>query len=119
MTEQEEELIKLENERERREHLEHQDVLLAINSMIQTDNGKKLFSYLFKSLDVGEVPERGMVQEDLQDYLGFLRAGNSIYKLVCEADPNQAALIVAENERKKYEDRIEEYRIQNAFTTEY
>lgn len=98
------------NEQDRKSQLEHRDILLAINVILKQKEGLDLFTYLFKHFDVACVPERGMTGEDLQEYLGFLRAGNSIFKLVSEADSEIAAKILALTERKKYEDRLEQYR---------
>jgi hypothetical protein len=36
------------------------------------------------------------------DKLGFLRAGNSIFKLVAEANAQAAADILAQNEKDRY-----------------
>ena len=98
----------------KRELKEYQEVLLAINSIIQTEEGKKFFKYMFKNLDVGTVPERGIEGFELHDYLGFLRAGNSIYKLACEADYEIAALLLAKLEKEKYDDIIEQHRIESS-----
>lgn len=97
--------------KEHQEMLEHRDVLLAIGALLKTKEGKDLFRYLFKNLDVSCVPEEGMEGNVLHNYLGFLRAGNSIYKLVCEADFEEAALLLSQIERKKYDDLIEQHRI--------
>lgn len=99
--------------KEHQEHLEHRDVLLAIGVLLKQKEGKQFFRYLFKNLDVACVPDEGLEGNMLHNYLGFLRAGNSIYKLVCEADFEEAALLLSEIERKKYEDLIEQHRINN------
>lgn len=106
-------------EQERKEAIEHRDVLLSIASLIKTDEGQKLFKYLFKSLDVSVLPEPTMDGKMLYEYLGFLRAGNSVYKLACEAASETAASIMAKIERERYEDKYEQYRIENGlnFTT--
>lgn len=106
-------LEKYEIEKLRQEGLEHRDILLAIASIIKTTEGKKLFSYLFKSLDVTVLPDQSMSGEMLHEYLGFLRAGNAIYKLACEADSEQAASILAETERKRYADIYHQHRLEN------
>lgn len=91
------------SEEERQEAIEHRDVLLDIRSMLVLDSGLKFFKYLFKNLEVGEVPELGVEGNFLHDKLGFLRAGNSIFKLVCEADYEVSAKILAAIEKEKYE----------------
>lgn len=100
-------------EKERRERLEHRDVLLSIASLIKTPEGQRLFEYLFKNLDVGILPPKELKGENLHEHLGFLRAGNSIYKLACEAASESAASISASLERKRYEDIYHQYRIES------
>jgi hypothetical protein len=102
----------------RQEMLEHRDILLAINVILKQKEGLQLFEYLFKHLDVTMVPERGLQENDLHEYLGFLRAGNSIYKLACEADSEIAASIIAKMERKRYADIYEQYRIENGLNND-
>lgn len=110
-----EELIKFQQEETRREQIEHRDVLLAIASLIKTKEGMQLFSYLFKNFEATNLPDRNMKGENLHEYLGFLRAGNSIYKLACEADSETAASIIAKIERKRYEQIYEQHRIDNGY----
>jgi len=106
-------LIEYENELARQESVEHQNVLLALRAILQTPNGVTLFSYLFKNFNVGEMPVRGLTEVELHENLGFLRAGNSIYKLICEADASISASILSELERKRYEQEYHKYRIDN------
>lgn len=96
---------------EHQEQIEHRDVLLAIGVLLKSKEGKQLFNYLFKTIDVITAPEQGLEGNMLHEYLGFLRAGNSIYKLVSEADYEEAALILSKIERKKYDDLIEQHRL--------
>lgn len=105
--------LKFQIETERQEQLEHRDVLLAISVILKTKEGLQLFNYLFKNFEVMTAPDRGMQGIELHEYLGFLRAGNSLYKLTCEADPETAASILAKQERKRYEQIYEQYRIEN------
>lgn len=102
-----------ELELERREQSEQQAVLIAIASLIKTSDGKKIFKYLFKSLDVTGLPDLEMKDNKLHEYLGFLRAGQSIYNLTCAADPDAAALILSKLEREKHERTIEQQRIEH------
>jgi hypothetical protein len=102
-----------QEEKQRKEHIEHQDVLLAIGALLKTKEGLQLFKYLFKNLEVATLPEQGLQSEVLHEFLGFLRAGNSIYKLACEADAEVAASLLAKIEKEKYDDLREQYRIEN------
>jgi hypothetical protein len=113
MTPIEEQLVKYEKEVERKESIEHRDTLLAIAAILKTEQGQKLFRYLFKHLEVANLPERGLDNNTLQEYLGFLRAGNSIYKLACEAASEESSRILAKIERERYEHLYEQHRIQN------
>jgi len=106
-------LQEYEIEQERKERLEHRDVLLSIASLIKTDEGQKLFKYLFKNLEVSQVPPQGLEGNQLHEYLGFLRAGNTIYKLACEAASETSASILAKLERERYDDLYEQHRIAN------
>ncbi len=104
-------------EEKRQENLEHRDVLLAIGSIIKTATGKKLFSYLFKSLDVAQLPDPNLEGNMLYENLGVLRAGSSIYKLACEADSEVAASILSKLERERYDKLCEQYRIEHGIDT--
>lgn len=106
-------LIKYQEQKQRQESLEHRDVLLAIGALIKTKEGRQLFKYLFKNFEVATLPDQNMEGNTLHEYLGFLRAGTSIYKLACEADSETAASILAKLERERYEDLYEQHRIEN------
>ncbi len=106
-------LEKLDHQIEIRERLEHQDALLAIGAIIDTKHGRALFRYLFKNLEVGTLPERFLEGNILHEKLGFLRAGNSIYQLACQAASDTTAQITASIEREKYEDLIQRYNIEH------
>lgn len=108
-------------EKKRQEAIEHRDVLLAIAAIIKTDEGRKLFKYFFKNLEVATLPDRSLEGNTLHEALGFLRAGNSIYKLACESASETAASILAKIERERYEDLYEQHRLENginAYTSE-
>lgn len=107
--EQDADFIKLEEERERQEALEHRDVLLAIAEILQRPSGETLFAYLFENFEVMSLPPQGLEGNELHDYLGFLRAGNAIFKLASEADYNKASSLLAKLERKRYERLKQQY----------
>lgn len=111
-----ENLEELQARKVRQEELEHRDVLLAIGAILKNKEGQQLFKYLFKTLDVICDPPPGMEGNILHEYLGHLRAGNSVYKLVCEADFEIAASILSKLERERYDELYEQH---NANTTEY
>lgn len=84
--------------------LEHQNVVLDVRAILQTKYGKNFFKYIFKNLLVGEVPPQGSDGNMLFELLGFIRAGNSIFKLASEADVKTTALILAEVEKGKQDE---------------
>lgn len=89
-------------EEDRKAAIEHRDVLLAIRAVLATSSGKTFFKYLFKHFEVAQLPEIGIEGTLLADRLGFLRAGNSIFQLVAEADAEAAAQLLAHNEKERY-----------------
>lgn len=87
---------------EMKEQAEYQLVLMDIQSVLATKSGKNFVRYLFKNLDVGDFPPIGVDENYLRDRLGFLRAGNSVFKLVAQANPVDAGAILAQIEKEKY-----------------
>lgn len=111
MLTKEEKLQKYQLEKERKEQIEHRDVLLAIASILKSNEGQTIFKYLFKNFEVAQTPPIEMQGNILHETLGFLRAGNSIYKLTCEADFEISALLLSKLERERYEQIRTEYDI--------
>lgn len=91
------------SEDEKQEALEHRDVLLSLRAILTSEAGKKFVKYLFKHLDVGEVPPFGLEGFVLAERLGLARAGNAVFKIACEADHEVAAKLLAELEKEKYD----------------
>lgn len=88
-------------EEERKERAEHRDAVLDLRAVLETAHGQRFFKYLFKNLDVGELPEMGLEGNMLFEYLGFLRAGKSIFELMTEADVIVTARLIAEKEKDR------------------
>lgn len=86
-----------------KELLEHRDVLRSLKLVLATPEGKSFIKYLLKSFDFGEQPVFGLEGAQLADRIGFLRAGNSVFKLACEADHEITGKIVGEIEKEKYD----------------
>ncbi len=84
-----------------KEQAEYNHALKCIQVVIQTQAGRDLITYLLKSLDVNEYPVVGMTGDMLMDRMGFLRAGNSIFKLIAAATPDIAGQIVAQIEKER------------------
>lgn len=89
-------------ELERKEQQEYQDCILNIRAVLVTKTGKEFIKYLFKNLEVGDLPEFGMKDQILFEKLGFLRAGKSIYDLIAAADVDSAASILAQVTKEKH-----------------
>lgn len=109
----EEAQIKFDQQVELKERLEHRDATLAIASIIKTPEGKALFKYLFTTLEITKLPDENLEGNMLYENLGFLRAGNSIYKLACQADFESAASILSKLERERYEHTCKQYNLDN------
>ena len=82
--------------------IEHRDVIDDIRAILATSSGQRFFKYLFKSFDVGHVPEMGLREDILMDRIGFLRAGHSIFKLAAEANADITGALLAQKERELY-----------------
>jgi hypothetical protein len=91
-----------ESPEDQKEAVEHRDALLDIRAILKTSSGKNFIKYLFKSLGSAEIPEIGLPSEMLMDKLGFLRAGNSVFKLVSEANAEEAGRILAIVEKERH-----------------
>lgn len=101
----------IETQEDYKEAIEHRDALLDVRAILATTSGKNFFKYLFKNFEVNELPPLGLEGSLLMDKLGFLRAGNSIFKLIAEADANMAASILAQIEKDRYAQKYAESKI--------
>lgn len=93
---------------ELKEALEHRDVILAVRAILATASGMNYFKYLFKYFDVAQMPQRGLEGNELHDTLGFMRAGNSIFKLVAEANADSASSLLAMIEKERYAELVKD-----------
>lgn len=87
---------------EKKERAEYAEALQNLRAVLATNTGRNFIKYLFTVFDVGELPEIGIPDDFLRDRLGFLRAGNSVYKLVAAANPEIAGMILGTIEKEKY-----------------
>lgn len=92
-------------EEERKIALEHRDALLDIRAIMATSSGVRFLKYLFKNLQVGTIPPMGTEGNLLMEQLGFLRAGNSVFDIACEANETVSAGILAKI-RKEHNDAL-------------
>lgn len=98
------------DEQEYREQAKHATALLDIQQVLATKAGKSLFYYLFSELAVADLPQQGMPHDAMLEYLGFLRAGKSIFDIVSEASPEMAGTILAQIQKERYAAKILEAR---------
>lgn len=91
-----------------RDRAEHQQALASIQAVVQTKAGKDFVKYLLKAFDIGELPVVGISGDYLMDRLGFLRAGQSVFKIVAEANPDIAGQIIAQIEKERYAELVYE-----------
>ncbi len=89
--------------------LKHRDVILNIRAILATKTGTEFFKYLFEVFGVADLPDIGLEGQLLFEQIGFLRAGKSIFKLVCEADFETAGRLLAKTEKDKYDELYKEF----------
>lgn len=87
---------------EYRESIEHRDALLNVRAILSTKAGLEFFKYLFQNYDVGTLPEQGLEGSLLHERMGMLRAGNAIFELLCEANADIAASLLAQVRKDQY-----------------
>lgn len=83
------------------ELLEHQQMLQDIVSILATHPGERFIKYLFKHFEVAELPDLGLREDLLFDKLGSLRPGRALFRLISEAEPRMAGIILASVEKEK------------------
>jgi hypothetical protein len=86
-------------EQERLDAIDHQNTLKSIQVVMSMGHGRNFIKYLFKNFCVGDYPPVGIKGEDLLEYMSYLRAGNSIYKIVLEAAPDLTGQLITEIEK--------------------
>lgn len=104
-----------EQRQELQDRKEHQEAKESVLAILSTNAGRRFIKYLFKNLDVGELPEQGLTDIFLHDRLGFLRSGQAVFKLVAEVDPKAAGMLMAEIEKEKYEKLVQDFARSNAY----
>lgn len=90
--------------------LKHREVIIALQGILGSKDGRLFIKYLLESFDVGILPEFGLIGEQLMDRLGFLRAGNSVFKIAAEANPDITGQLIAQIEKERYADLYNETR---------
>jgi hypothetical protein len=92
------------------ERLEHQDAILALRAIMNTEHGRNFILYLFRNFEVAELPEQFLDGPVLFEKLGFLRSGKAIFDLACEADPTTAGALLAKVKKDRYDKLIADFK---------
>jgi hypothetical protein len=77
-------------------------MLMNLKTVLDTQSGTELFKYLFKHFMVTETVPIGLPDEVKNDWLGYIRAGQSLFSIVAQADAFKAGNIIAETTKEKY-----------------
>ena len=83
---------------EEKRHIEARE---AAKVLLGFPPGITFLKQLFRIGGVGTLPDEGLVQDFLRSEIGRLKLGREIYQLVSEADPERAALVLAEIEKER------------------
>lgn len=89
------------NDEDLQEAIEHAQTLKDVIAVLSTPSGERFIKYLFKHFEVAELPPLGLQDDLLYDKLGSLRPGRTLFRLVSEADPKMAGIILATVEKEK------------------
>lgn len=78
-------------------------MLLDLSHVLSTPQGQNFIKYLMKHFTVGELPAINIPDKLRDEYIGFLRAGQSLFEIVSQADTIKAGLILAQIQKEKYD----------------
>lgn len=84
------------------EAIEHRDILLDVRAILTTKQGQSFFKYMLKYFSINDLPDLGLDGPLMYEQLGKLRASHSIWKLLCEANPELAGQLLAAVEKEEY-----------------
>lgn len=103
-------------DQELKDALEHQQVLKDVVTILATQPGERFIKYLFKHFEVVELPDLGFSGDLLFDKLGSLRPGRTLFRLISEADPRMAGILLASVEKEKItQERLNaNFKVQNS-----
>ena len=96
-----------------KEAIEQRDAQLNLKAILATDPGRNFIKFLLVNFDVGELPEKGIEGVELHETIGFLRAGQSIFQIVSQANRQIAGEILANIQGDKYDYQIQLSKIEN------
>lgn len=96
-----------------KEAIEQRDAQLNLKAILATDPGRNFIKFLLVNFDVGELPEQGIEGVTLHETIGFLRAGQSIFQIVSQANRQIAGEILANIQGDKYDYQIQLSKLEN------
>lgn len=94
---------------ELKEATEHKQVLVDLNSVLQSPAGNRLFKYLFKYFEIAKTPDFGHPENMLRELNGYNRAGEAIFDLACEANFEIAGAILAKVKKELYDEKVQQF----------
>lgn len=77
-------------------------MLANLKIILSRPEGKAFMKYLLKHFGVGEYPPAAMDEAILRDFMGFSRAGQSIFSIAAQADQLTTGILMAEIQKEKY-----------------
>lgn len=80
---------------------EHETMLIDLSHVMGTAQGRGVLKYLIKHFGVGDLPAPGLPEDIAKEYIGWLRAGQSIFEIAAQADSAKASMILAEIIKEK------------------
>lgn len=81
---------------------EFDTMIASLKLLLNKPEGKVFIKFLLKHLGVSSVPPVGLDADLLRDWIGFSRAGESIFSLVSIAEPTITGILLAEIQKEKY-----------------
>lgn len=87
---------------------EHEAMLQDLGLILATPPGQNFIKYLLKHFGVGDLPAINIPANLRDEYIGFLRAGQSIFEIASQADSLKAGLILAQIQKEKFDVQMAE-----------
>jgi len=106
-------LLKFEDHLVNKESIEQRDAIINLREVLNTPPGRSFIKFLFKTLEVGELPSKGLESPDMYETLGFLRSGQAVFQLTSQANRKLAGNMLAEIQGDIYNDAIQRSQIEN------
>lgn len=86
-------------------------VLTDIRRLMTVPEGRSFFRYLIEASGVAETPVIFPDEKMTYKYMGFLEFGNSVFKLLAQADPEVSAVLFTQIIKEKNEELFNDAKI--------